>query len=90
MTKALQSTFELSVPSPTRGDFVRVIGECDFDYFTSHFQQIIDKRRRLVPMELNPFQKRVFEKLLPMIDPKTRLDRSRTVIFLKSRSFVIF
>lgn len=85
MTKALQSTFELSVPSPTRGDFVRVIGECDFDYFTSHFQQIIDKRRRLVPMELNPFQKRVFEKLLPMIDPKTRLDRSRTVIFLKSR-----
>lgn len=85
MARALESTFELDVPELSRDDFVKVIGDCDFDYFTSHFQQIVDKRRRLVTMNLNPFQKRVFEKLLPMIDPKTRLDRSRSVLFLKSR-----
>lgn len=85
MPKPLQSTFELDVPAPTRDDIIRIIGGCDFDYFTSHFQQIVDKRRRLVPMKLNPFQRRVFEKLLPMIDPKTRLDRSRSVVFLKAR-----
>lgn len=85
MSKPLESTFELNVPAPTRDDFVRVIGNCDFDYFTSHFQQIVDKRRRLVPMRLNPFQRKVFERLLPMIDPKTRLDRSRSILYLKSR-----
>jgi len=85
MAKPLESTFELDVPAPTRDDFVRIIGNCDFDYFTSHFQQIVDKRRRLVPMKLNPFQRKVFEKLLPMIDPKTRLDRSKSVIYLKGR-----
>ena len=85
MARPLESTFELDVPAPTRDDFVKIIGDCDFDYFTSHFQQIVDKRRRLVPMKLNPFQRKVFEKLLPMIDPKTRLDRSRSVIYLKGR-----
>ncbi len=85
MSKPLQSTFELDVPEPTRDDLIKIIGDCDFGYFTSHFQQIVDKRRRLVPMKLNPFQRKVFEKLLPMIDPKTRLDRSRSVIYLKGR-----
>lgn len=85
MPRPLESTFELNVPAPTRDDFVKIIGDCDFDYFTSHFQQIVDKRRRLVPMKLNPFQRKVFEKLLPMVDPKTRLDRSRSVIYLKGR-----
>lgn len=85
MARPLESTFELDVPAPTREDFVRIIGDCDFDYFTSHFQQIVDKRRRLVPMKLNPFQRKVFEKLLPMVDPKTRLDRSKSVIYLKGR-----
>lgn len=85
MAKPLESTFELDVSAPARDDFVKIIGDCDFDYFTSHYQQIVDKRRRLVPMKLNAFQRRVFEKLLPMIDPKTRLDRSRSVVFLKAR-----
>lgn len=85
MAKPLESTFELDVPAPTRDDFVKIIGDCDFDYFTSHFQQIVDKSRQLVPMNLNRFQGEVFKRLLPLVDPKTRIDHSRTVIFVKSR-----
>lgn len=85
MSKPLESTFELDTPLPTTEDLVRIIGDCDFNYFMSNYQQIVDKRRRLVPMTLNPFQKRVFEKLLPMVDPKTRLDRSKTILYLKGR-----
>lgn len=85
MAKPLESTFELDVPAPTRDDFIKVIGDCDFDYFTSHFQQIVDKSRQLVPMKLNRFQREVFKKLLPLVDPKTRIDHSRTAIFVKSR-----
>lgn len=85
MARPLSSTFELDVPAPTRDDFVKIIGDCDFDYFTSHFQQIVDKSRQLVPMKLNRFQREVFKKLLPLVDPKTRIDHSRTVIFVKSR-----
>lgn len=85
MTKPLESTFELDISAPTREDLVRVIGDCDFSYFTSHFQQIIDKSRQLVPMKLNRFQQEVFKKLLPLVDPKTRINHSRTAIFVKSR-----
>ena len=85
MAKPLPSTFELEVPDPTRDDLVRIIGDCDFGFFTSHFQQIVDKSRQLVPMELNRFQQEVFKKLLPLVDPKTRINHSRTAIFVKSR-----
>lgn len=85
MSRPLLSTFELDTPAPTRDDMIKVIGDCDFDYFASHFQQIIDKSRQLVPMKLNRFQQEVFKKLLPLVDPKTRINRSRTAIFVKSR-----
>lgn len=85
MAKPLQPTFELDVPEPTRDDLIKIIGDCDFEYFTSHFQQIIDKSRQLVPMKLNRFQQEVFKKLLPLVDPKTRINHSRTAIFVKSR-----
>ena len=85
MPRPLESSFELPIPVPTKEDFVKIIGDCDFDYFTSHFQQIVDKSRQLVPMNLNRFQREVFKKLLPMIDPKTRLNHSKSVVFVKSR-----
>lgn len=57
----------------------------DFDYFTSNYQQIINKGRMLTPMKLNAFQRKVFTTLLPMVRPETRLDRRHNVIILKPR-----
>ena len=83
--KPLESTWELPKPQTTREDLSRVLGDCDFDYFTSHFQQIVDKSRQLVPMKLNRFQQEVFKKLLPLVDPRTRINHSKTAVFVKSR-----
>lgn len=83
MGRQLHSTFELTDEPMTAGEIRKAF--TDFRYFTSHCQQIVDKRRRLVYMRLNRFQEMVFEKLLPMVDPETRLDKRHDVIFLKAR-----
>ena len=83
MGKILSSTFELTDEPMTDEEIRRAF--TDFRYYTSHCQQIVDKRRRLVYMRLNRFQELVFEKLLPMVDPETRLDRRHDVVFLKPR-----
>lgn len=83
MGKLLHSTFELTDEPMTSDDIRKAF--TDFRYFTSHCQQIVDKRRRLVYMRLNRFQEMVFEKLLPMVDPETRIDKRHDVIFLKPR-----
>lgn len=83
MGKLLHSTFELTDDPMTTDDIRKAF--TDFRYFTSHCQQIVDKRRRLVYMRLNRFQEMVFEKLLPMVDPETRIDKRHDVIFLKPR-----
>jgi len=81
--KLLHSTFELTDEPMTSDDIRKAF--TDFRYFTSHCQQIVDKRRRLVYMRLNRFQEMVFEKLLPMVNPETRIDKRHDVIFLKPR-----
>lgn len=57
----------------------------DFEYFMGTFQQIVGKDRRVVPFKLNAFQKKLFETLLPMIHPDTRLERRTTVVVVKGR-----
>lgn len=57
----------------------------DFNYLTSHYQQILTKERFFAPMRLNPFQQKIFRTLLPMIMPATRLEKRHNVILLKPR-----
>ena len=79
----LKSTFELST-TPMDDNEVRM-ALSDFKYFSSHFQQIVDKNRRLVYMRLNRFQELVFSELTKMVDPSTRLNHRHDVVFLKPR-----
>lgn len=57
----------------------------DFPYYAGHYQQIVNKRRQTVPSTLNAFQRKLASVLLPMIDPKTRLDKRHNVVILKPR-----
>lgn len=57
----------------------------DFPYFAAHYQQVVNKRRQTVPSELNRFQQKLSQILLPMIHPETRLDRRHNVVILKPR-----
>lgn len=57
----------------------------DFEYFMGNFQQVTNKRRQVVPFKLNPFQRMLFEKLLPMVRKETRLDKRHHVVILKGR-----
>lgn len=57
----------------------------DFSFFMGNYAQILNKNRLTVPFSLNIAQKKLFETLLPMVDPKTRLDRRRTVMVVKCR-----
>lgn len=57
----------------------------NFPYYAGHYQQIVNKRRQTVPSELNAFQRKLASILLPMIDPKTRLDKRHNVVILKPR-----
>lgn len=83
MSRSLESTWKLTDTPLSQEDFVKAFQ--DFEFFMSHCQQIINKRRQLVPMTLNAYQKEVFKILLPMIDPATRENRARSVILLKGR-----
>lgn len=83
MTKLLRSDWQLTNTPLAREDFIRSFQ--DFEYFTSHCQQIVDKRRRLVYMRLNVFQKYVFGQLLPLLNPETRLDKRRDIVWVKPR-----
>lgn len=57
----------------------------DFEFFMSNYQQIVNKERKMVPFKLNAFQRKLFETLLPMVHPDTRLDRRTTVVIIKGR-----
>ena len=57
----------------------------DFSFFMGNYAQILNKERVTVPFELNAAQKKIFEVLLPMVDPKTRLNKRHTVVLAKSR-----
>ena len=46
----------------------------DFSFFMGNYAQILNKERVTVPFKLNAAQKKIFEVLLPMVDPKTRLN----------------
>ena len=83
MTKALASTWDLTDTSLAREDFIRAFQ--DFEYYTSHCQQIVDKRRRLVYMRLNAFQKYMFGKLLALLEPGSRLDKRHDIVLIKPR-----
>lgn len=83
MTRQLQSTWDLTDNSLSREDFIRAFQ--DFEYYTSHCQQIVDKRRRLVYMRLNAFQKYMFGKLLALLEPGSRLDKRHDIVLLKPR-----
>ena len=83
MAKQLQSTWDLTDTSLERDDFIRAFQ--DFEYFTSHCQQIVDKRRRLVYMRLNAFQKYMFGKLLALLEPDSRLDKRHDIVLCKPR-----
>lgn len=79
----LKNTYALDSHRLTNEEIVKAFS--DFDYFTSHCQQIVDKNRRLVHMRLNRFQRMVFSELTRMVDPKTRLNHRHDVVFLKPR-----
>ena len=83
MAKQLQSTWDLTDTSLSREDFIKAFQ--DFEYYTSHCQQIVDKRRRLVYMRLNAFQKYMFGKLLSLLEPESRLDKRHDIVLLKPR-----
>ena len=83
MAKTLESTWDLTSGHLERDDFIRAFQ--DFEYFTSHCQQIVDKRRRLVYMRLNAFQKYMFGKLLALLEPGQRLDRRHDIVICKPR-----
>lgn len=83
MAKPLQSTWDLSKEPLERADFIQAFQ--DFEYYTSHCQQIIDKRRRLVYMRLNAFQKYMFGKLLSLLEPGNRLDKRHDIVICKPR-----
>lgn len=57
----------------------------DFEFFMGNYQQIVNKERKMVPFKLNAFQRKLFETLLPMVHPSTRLDRRTTVVIIKGR-----
>lgn len=57
----------------------------NFEYYMSHFQQVVNKERDLVPFKLNAFQRRLFETILPMVQKETRIDKRRNVICVKGR-----
>lgn len=83
MPKPLQSEWQLDEAPLTREEFVKAFQ--DPEWFFSNCQQIIDKRRRLVKMRLNAFQKILFKELFPLINPETRLDKRRDCVILKPR-----
>lgn len=83
--KFLENDYRLSDKSITlsREEVGKALS--DFPYYAGHYQQIVNKRRQTVPSELNAFQRKLASILLPMIDPKTRLDRRHNVVILKPR-----
>lgn len=83
MGRALESTWKLTDTPLPREDFIRAFQ--DFEFFMGHCQQIVNKQRQLVPMALNAYQKEIFKTLLPMIDPATRENRAKSLIFVKGR-----
>lgn len=83
MSKPLQSSWKLTDTSLSREEFIKAFQ--DFEYFMGHCQQIVNKQRQLVPMALNPYQREIFRILLPMIDPKTRENKAKSILFIKGR-----
>ena len=57
----------------------------DFEYFMGNCQQIVNKRRQLVPFRLNAFQRKLFETILPLVQKETRVDKRHNIICVKGR-----
>ena len=85
MAKALENSYRLDNKDEyiAPADMRRAINE--FEFFMSHYQQIVNKERQLVPFKLNAFQRRLFETILPMVRKETRLDRRHRVVVVKGR-----
>ena len=85
MAKALENSYRLDNKDEyiAPADMRRAINE--FEFFMSHYQQIVNKERQLVPFKLNAFQRKLFETILPMVKKETRLDRRHRVVVVKGR-----
>ena len=85
MAKALENSYRLENKDDyiAPADMRRAINE--FEFFMSHYQQIVNKERQLVPFKLNAFQRKLFETILPMVKKETRLDRRHRVVVVKGR-----
>lgn len=85
MAKILENTYRLDNANERiePADMRRAVNE--FEFFMSHYQQIVNKERQLVPFKLNAFQRKLFETILPMVKKETRLDRRHRVVVVKGR-----
>ena len=85
MAKTLENSYRLENKDEyiAPADMRRAINE--FEFFMSHYQQIVNKERQLVPFKLNAFQRKLFETILPMVKKETRLDRRHRVVVVKGR-----
>lgn len=85
MAKKLENTYRLDNANEhiEPADMRRAVNE--FEFFMSHYQQIVNKERQLVPFKLNAFQRKLFETILPMVKKETRLDRRHRVVVVKGR-----
>ena len=83
--KKLENDYQLANKTErlSAEDIRRVL--TDFEFFMGNYQQIVNKERKMVPFKLNAFQRKLFETLLPMVHPDTRLDRRTTVVIIKGR-----
>lgn len=83
--KLLENDYQLANKTErlTTEEIRRVL--TDFEFFMSNYQQIVNKERKMVPFKLNAFQRKLFETLLPMVHPDTRLDKRTTVVIIKGR-----
>lgn len=85
MAKALENTYRLSNGNTRMSPEELRKALSDFEHFMGNYQQIVDKRRTLVPFKLNEFQKMLFSKILPMVQKETRLERRHHVVVVKGR-----
>ena len=85
MGKKLENSYRLdnAEQNISPEDIRRAVNE--FEFFMSHYQQIVNKERQLVPFKLNAFQRKLFETILPMVKKETRLDRRHRVVVVKGR-----
>ena len=84
MAKLLANTYEPQNPPAMTADQIRS-ALSDFHNLTADCMQIVNKNRTKVPFVLNRMQEQFFNVLLPMIEPESRIDRHKTIVWLKPR-----